>query len=167
MTFAESVKTCLRKYFTFSGRAARSEYWWFSLFCAIGGLVFGAMEGLINAVTGTENGPTLLSGAFSLATFIPSISVGFRRMHDTGRSGLYLFYPVIAVIGLVIFIRLFGSAGGLTPDTFIVPDGIAGTIIIVAAVIVLVSPLIVIWWLTRPSQTGQNQYGPNPHEVLS
>ncbi|MFK7943634.1 MAG: DUF805 domain-containing protein [Paracoccaceae bacterium] len=166
MTFAQSVKTCLRKYFTFSGRASRSEYWWFTLFCLLGGLIASALEALINGLSGTPDGPTLLSLAFNIATFIPGIAVGFRRMHDTGRSGLYLFYPAIAIIGLMTFIGLFSPSDSLTPETFTFPEGIVGTITMLAVIIVLLSPFIVIWWLTRPSQPGQNRYGPNPHEVL-
>lgn len=166
MTFREAILTCFRKYFTFSGRASRSEYWWFFLFCLLGGLMASAAETFINGVTGTPGGPTILSAAFNIATFIPSLSAGWRRMHDTGRSGLYLFYPVIAIMGLAGFIGLFGpteAQGGL--EAF--PGGILGTILVLGAVVVILSPLIVLWWLTRPSQPGQNRYGPNPHEVQS
>jgi uncharacterized membrane protein YhaH (DUF805 family) len=165
MTFQEAIVTCFRKYFTFSGRASRSEYWWFLLFCFLGSAISGALEGLINGITRTPNGPTLISGAFGLATLIPSLSAGFRRMHDTGRSGLHLFYPIIAIIGLSIFIGLFATDDVGVNGEFVLPDGIVGAIIIVAGIIVALSPFIVIWWLTRPSQPGQNQYGPNPHEV--
>ncbi len=166
MTFQQSIITCLRKYFTFSGRATRSEYWWFFLFCILGGMIFGALEQFINGITRTPNGPTLLSGAFNLATFIPSIAVGFRRMHDTGRSGLYLFYPMIAIIGLLTFIGFAGGVEALDSETpLALFEGAFGVIIGLAIIVVALSPFIVLWWLTRPSQPGQNQYGPNPHEV--
>ena len=110
------------------------------------------------------NGP--LAGLFSLATFIPGLAAGWRRMHDTGRSGLYLFYPLFAIIGLATFIGLFGGAelieGG---DPGVLFDGVFGLILGIALIVILISPFIVLWWLTRPSQPGQNQYGPNPHEV--
>ena len=166
MTFQQSIFTCFRKYFTFSGRASRSEYWWFVLFCALGGFVFGFIEGFINAATRTEDGPSLLSGAFNLATFIPSLAVGFRRMHDTGRSGLYLFYPVIAIIGLMTFIAMSGGFAALengSPEALF--EGAFGLIVGIALFIIVISPFIVIFWLTRPSQPGPNHYGPNPYEV--
>lgn len=165
MTFREAILTCLRKYFTFSGRASRSEYWWFFLFCVLGGAISGAAEGFINGITGTPDGPTLLSGAFNIATLIPSLSVGFRRMHDTGRSGLYLFYPVIAMIGLATFIGVFGGTDRLNGDVGALFDGTFGMLLLIAVLVIAVSPFIVLWWLTRPSQPGPNQYGPNPHEV--
>lgn len=166
MTFTQSIRTCLRKYFTFSGRASRSEYWWFFLFGILGGALFGALEGFINGITRTENGPALLSGAFNLATFIPSLSVGWRRMHDTGRSGLYLFYPLIAIVGLITFVLMFGGADALDGDIAGMMEGAFGAILALSLLVILISPLIVLWWLTRPSQPGPNRYGPNPHEVF-
>jgi uncharacterized membrane protein YhaH (DUF805 family) len=167
MTFREAIIICLRKYFTFSGRASRSEYWWFFLFCLLGGALFSALEQFINGITGTPNGPKLLSGAFNLATLIPGLAVGFRRMHDTGRSGLYLFYPLIAMIGLSIFIGLSGNAELLASENPAAAfEGAFGLIVMIAIIAIMISPFIVLWWLTRPSQPGPNQYGPNPHEVL-
>ena len=166
MTFQQAILTCFRKYFTFSGRASRSEYWWFTLFCILGAAIFGAIEGFINGITRTENGPTLMSGAFNLATFIPSFSVGFRRMHDTGRSGLYLFYPLLAILGLATFVGLTGGfeavQNGTVEDLF---TGTYGFIVGLSVFVIAISPFIVLFWLIRPSQPGPNQYGPNPYEV--
>jgi uncharacterized membrane protein YhaH (DUF805 family) len=165
MTFQQAILTCLRKYFTFSGRASRSEYWWFFLFCLLGGAISGALEGFINGITRTPNGPTLISGAFNLATFIPGLAVGWRRMHDSGRSGLYLLYPLIAIAGLVTFAGLFAPDDMASGGEIILPGGLIGAVLVFAGVIVALSPFLVLWWLTRPSQPGPNQYGPNPHEV--
>jgi uncharacterized membrane protein YhaH (DUF805 family) len=166
MTFREAILTCLRKYATFSGRASRSEYWWFFLFCVLGGAISGAIEGFINGVTRTPDGPTLISGAFNLVTLIPSLAVGWRRMHDTGRSGLYLFYPLIAMMGLLLFIGFSGNAESLMADDPAAAfDGVLGLVLIVALGVLAISPFLVLWWLTRPSEPGPNQHGPNPHEV--
>lgn len=162
MTFRDAIIICFRKYITFSGRASRSEYWWFVLFCMLGAFAAGMVETTINRMSGTPGGPTLLSGAFNLVTFIPNLSVGWRRMHDTGRSGLYLFYPLIAMIGLAMFVGIFGGVD----DPAMIGEGGFGFVVVFALVIIALSPLIVLWWLTRPSQPGQNQYGPNPHEVF-
>ncbi len=167
MTFREAILSCLRNYFQFSGRASRSEYWWFALFCILGGAIAGSIEGFINGITRTPDGPRLISGAFNLATLIPSLAAGFRRMHDTGRSGLYLFYPLIAMIGLMIFIGLSGNAGLLASENPAAAfEGAFGLIVMISVFVIAISPFLVLWWLTRPSQPGPNQYGPNPHEVL-
>lgn len=47
MGFVEAIKTCLAKYFVFSGRAARSEYWWFVLFVV---LVVGGVAGIHDSI---------------------------------------------------------------------------------------------------------------------
>lgn len=163
MTFTTSIRTCLRKYATFSGRASRSEYWWFALFCFLGNLVATALEGMINAATGDTGGPTLISSVFALATFVPQLSAGWRRMHDTGRSGLYLFYPLIVMLGIASFAAFTGAFGG--PDTTGALDGVATLILLIAGLVLLISPLLVLWWLTRPSQPGPNDYGPHPLEM--
>lgn len=177
MTFTQSIQTCFRKYFTFSGRGMRSEYWWFFLFLFLGSAVLGILDSALFGndlaeVTQTNqsvgfsaaaDGP--LASIFSLVTLIPILSSGWRRMHDTGRSGLYLFYPLIAFIGLSTFIAMFGEAQVLNGDLSNV-SGLFGVIVILSIIVVVLSPLIVLFWLSRPSQPGQNRYGPNPHEVL-
>lgn len=174
MSFTDAIRTCFRKYVTFSGRASRPEYWWFFLFIVLGSIVAGILDGILFGVTGIEaernsngarvaaesNGP--IAALFSLATILPSLAAGWRRMHDTGRSGLFLLYPLLVMIGISTFAALMGvSVEAGVPAM----AGVAGIILIVAMIVFVVSPLLVIWWLTRPSQPGSNQYGPNPQEV--
>jgi uncharacterized membrane protein YhaH (DUF805 family) len=178
MTFAQAVRTCFTKYFTFSGRATRPEYWWFFLFCILGSFACGFFDALLfdadtyeaelTADTFDANaeasGP--LASLFSLATFVPTLSAGWRRMHDTGRSGLYLLYPLIAIAGTAAFVSLFAGFDNLVSgdlETFFA--GGFGLVLIFALIVIVLSPCIVLFWLTRPSEKGANQYGPNPHEV--
>lgn len=168
MGFSEAVKTCFSKYITFSGRATRPEYWYFFLFIVLGGIVFGILDAVFfggaveTTPTGFEassNGP--LASLFNLAVLLPSLTAGWRRMHDTGRSGLFLFYPLIVMIGVGTFLAVWG---GITPlmsgnfEAFIA--GVGGLIAIVSIVVMVLSPLIVLFWLTRPSQPGDNEFGP-------
>jgi len=127
MGFGQAVGTCLSKYGTFSGRASRSEFWWFSLFTTIvtaipwilGGIVFGISSG--SSADGSVGGVTMIIGyllyviAFlvSLAFFIPSLAVGCRRLHDRGTSGwlqLLLLVPCANIV-LIIFWILAGTEG--------------------------------------------------------
>lgn len=174
MTFQNAVRTCLRKYVTFSGRASRSEYWWFVLAVFLGSLVASVLDGVIFGAVDVETGPGSVSvesngplGAlFSLATFLPMLAAGWRRMHDSGRSGLYLLYPLIAMLGVSSFAAFMtGFVPGATDNIDALFSGITGVILVIAIIVVAISPLLVIWWLTRPSQPGSNIYGPNPHEV--
>ena len=47
MTFTESIKTCFSKYVTFSGRASRSEFWYFMLFCLLGSTILSLFDGFV------------------------------------------------------------------------------------------------------------------------
>lgn len=176
MTFSDAIRTCFRKYVTFSGRATRPEYWWFILFVIVGGIVAAALDGMLFGATTTQVGPNdvtiesngPIASLFSLATIIPILAVGWRRMHDTGRSGLYLLYPILVWIGIASFASFAGVTGALFAGNFAaVFGGLVGVVMMISMIIAIFSPLIVIWWLTRPSQPGPNTYGPNPNEVLA
>ena len=93
----------MKKYASFSGRAQRTEYWYFILFYIL--ILFGLS--IIDSITGSfsaEAGIGLLGGLFSLALFIPSIAVGVRRLHDTGRSGWWLFIMLIPLVGAIVLL---------------------------------------------------------------
>lgn len=171
MTFANAIRTCFRKYVTFSGRATRPEYWWFVLFIILGGIVANLLDGFLFGfetvpVSETEieiesNGP--IASLFSLVTILPILAAGWRRMHDTGRSGLYLLYPILVWIGIGTFASMAGITGSILSGDFATAfAGLTGIIMIIAMIIALFSPLIVLWWLTRPTQPGPNDYGPVP-----
>ncbi len=170
MSFAAAVRRCLGHYATFSGRAPRSEYWWFMLFVVLGTLVLGVIDAMVFGYHVFEGprGPmvesaNVLSSIFSLATLIPLLAVGWRRMHDTGRSGLYLFYPLIAMVGVISYAGLVTGLGPVMSGDFglLFAQG-AGLVLMIAVVIAIFSPLIVLWWLSRPSQPETNRWGPPP-----
>lgn len=104
MGFTESVKTCFSKYATFSGRASRSELWWYVLFVVIVGIV---LSGIDTNVMHSRPGTGLLSGIFSLVTILPSLAVGVRRLHDTNRSGWWILIALVPVIGGLILIYFY------------------------------------------------------------
>src|SRR5580700_7377648 len=97
----------LKQYATFRGRAQRREYWMFVLWnilSIIGSGMVGALIGVIVALTSrNEDGifeiaiglPIIV---YPLAVLIPSIAVAIRRMHDTGRSGWWILFPVVNFI---------------------------------------------------------------------
>lgn len=90
----------LKKYATFSGRAGRKEYWYFILF----NVIIAAVVGLVSGASGLGSLPGNL---YNLAVLLPSIAVGVRRLHDTGRSGWWLILP----IANIIFLAQGGHAG--------------------------------------------------------
>ena len=107
----------LRKYATFTGRARRKEYWNYVLFYFL--IYFGLL--LIDAVTGTFSMETeigFLSGAFALGTLLPSIAVAVRRLHDTGRSGLWLLLGIIPLLGAIVLLYFTVQEGDVGPNEY-------------------------------------------------
>ncbi|GAB5521357.1 MAG: DUF805 domain-containing protein [Rhodothermales bacterium] len=91
----------LRNYKDFSGRARRSEYWFFTLFHML--LLIGCvLMALVSDLS--EEATILFVGAYLLLMFLPSWSVAVRRLHDTGRSGWWLLIGGIPLGGLVLFV---------------------------------------------------------------
>ena len=88
-----------KKYATFSGRARRKEYWTFFLGNLIIAFVIGFMEGFLG--WWAHEADSILGLIFNLASLIPTIAVGVRRMHDTGRSGWWLLLPIVNLIFLL------------------------------------------------------------------
>ena len=98
MTFQESIQTCLSKYADFNGTASRSEYWWFVLFL----LLAGAAAAVI--------GPTY-GAIFQIATVLPLLAAGTRRLRDTGRSGWFQFIVLIPFAGIIILAIVMSQEG--------------------------------------------------------
>ena len=115
-TFPIAVKRFWRKYTTFSGRASRSEYWWWSLVSGIVGVVMMAIyiPSLLAARTGgsglrLDPGIILviiLSGLWSLATVVPTLALFWRRLHDANLSGFYCLLILVPTVGW-LFILVF------------------------------------------------------------
>ena len=89
---------CLKNYVTFDGRARRKEFWFFMLVS----IILGIIVQIIDAILGTDK---ILNGVLNLALFLPSLAVGARRLHDTGRSGWWqlLVLTIIGIIPLIIW----------------------------------------------------------------
>jgi uncharacterized membrane protein YhaH (DUF805 family) len=108
MSFGQAVRTVFSKYATFSGRARRSEYWWWYLFVT---LVFVA-AGILDAATGLNYGDASYGGGWlssiaGLALLLPNLAVGVRRLHDTGRTGWWLLIGLIPFIGVIVLLYFF------------------------------------------------------------
>ena len=107
MDFSTAVRTCFQKYADFNGRATRPEYWWFTLFLFIGGVVMGLIDGAIFGFGETAGKP--LGILFSLGTLLPMLAVSVRRLHDLGRSGWWLLIGLIPLVGAIVLIVWFAT----------------------------------------------------------
>lgn len=129
MSFGEAVKTCFKKYVTFSGRARRSEYWWFALLSIILGVCstllvnwklgrqselesqiveaafdqdkYNALLAQAESVDNTFFPLILLIGIVALILLLPTLAACVRRLHDTGRSGWIVLLNFVPVVNIV------------------------------------------------------------------
>ncbi|TPE64593.1 DUF805 domain-containing protein [Sandaracinobacter neustonicus] len=148
MEFGEAIKTCFRKYATFSGRAQRSEYWWWYLFNF---LVVGGATIIDIAIFGV--GPDKvqpISGILSLGFMLPNLSVTCRRLHDGNRRGWWMLLPLLTFIPL-----MFLFAGAAKPQPSFAMGGV--TIVVGFGTIGLL-----LYWLIKRGTDGPNRFGPDP-----
>ena len=108
MNFRIAIIKCFMLYAIFSGRAKRAEFWWFFLFC----MIVGLMGSVIDAALGLDaaiGGNGVFTSLIQLATFLPSIAVGSRRLHDTNRSGWWQLLWIVVFIGWIPLIIWLAS----------------------------------------------------------
>ena len=92
---------CFKQYFDFKGRARRKEYWYFTLFCFIFSILVELVGSILGMMVGSYILHSILSLIFCIITFIPSISVSVRRLHDIGRRGWWLLLCLVPIIGWI------------------------------------------------------------------
>ena len=105
MNFIQSVNKCFNHYFDFSGRALRSEFWWFILFQWVGGIVASIFDSAFLGHPFTSEDFGILTIIWQLGTAIPTFAVGARRLHDINKSGWgqLLVFTIIGIILLVVW----------------------------------------------------------------
>jgi uncharacterized membrane protein YhaH (DUF805 family) len=90
----------LKQYADFSGRARRSEYWYFVLFNMIFAIVAVVLDNILGtAIEGVGYGP--IYGLYVLAVLVPGLAVAVRRLHDVGKSGWMFLIVLIPLIGAI------------------------------------------------------------------
>lgn len=97
----------LQDYATFSGRARRSEFWYFYLFSTI----FALIAMLLDNMTNSTFGDTPYGLLYGLAVFIPGLAVTVRRLHDVGKSGWMYFVALIPIAGGIWLLVLLVTEG--------------------------------------------------------
>jgi len=153
----EAVGTCFRKYFTFRGRARRSEFWYWVLFTILMGIVLSLLDIILFGSRGTDTGP--LNGVFSLITLIPGLAVGWRRLHDTNRSGWWIggFYIFILILAFLLASILVVNGSGEY-------SGHGNLLSTFLGVGLLVYFIILIVFFCLDSHFGPNRFGDNPKD---
>lgn len=135
-----AVKAGFRNYVAFGGRATRPEFWWWTLFIIVGGLVSIVTGVAIASATGLAVFASLFP-VFVLATLLPTIAVTSRSRHDIGKSGWWQ----LAWHTAWVLTRVIASGDPLLPRAVTLCVGIWAVI-----------------WLAKPSEPGANDFGPDP-----
>ncbi len=139
----QAVKNSFRNYATFGGRATRLEFWSFMLLfavCTVGAHQLDALDGTVVPVAA---GMATIELVVFLLLLLPTITVGARRLHDTGRSGwwlLFLYLPYLA------FVTSAGNEKAM----------------IASSAALLLGTAVLAVQLCMPGQKGENQFGPDP-----
>ena len=119
MDFMTAVSSVLSKYVGFQGRARRSEYWWWMLAYFILLLVANVLDRII------DPGPPGLIIHFGmiydlavLAVFLPTLAVTVRRLHDTNRSGFWIFIGLVPIVGWILLLVWYCTKGTSGANTY-------------------------------------------------
>jgi len=115
MNFWQAIAAGFANYVTFSGRAIRSEYWYWLLFTLLGGLATEILDAAIFSYQVPSASP--LNGVFNLLTFLPSLGIAVRRLHDINRTGWWVLIA-LTVIGILLLIYWAAKRGTIGPNRF-------------------------------------------------
>lgn len=115
MSFGEAIHSVFSNYCQFSGRARRSEYWYFVLFNA---LVTGAISGALSVFSVKEEVVSSILSLWSLAVLLPRLGLIWRRFHDIGKSGANYFWVLVPLVGLILYLVWMCRAGDPGPNRF-------------------------------------------------
>lgn len=109
-------KLALSRYFEFSGRSRRSEFWYFFLTHLLIGFSLGLLQTILGI--GSQSAALLagLSSLISLGLFIPGLAVSVRRLHDVGKSGWWLLIAFIPLVGAVVLIIWWATDSEAGPN---------------------------------------------------
>jgi uncharacterized membrane protein YhaH (DUF805 family) len=163
VSFPQAVKLGFKNYFKFSGRATRAEYWWWLLFTVLIGIGLD----VIDTLTGTmgDAGQGLLGFLFKLATIVPSVALGVRRLHDINRTGWWLlvwgFFPMAAIGGGILLVSFF------VLDNLLMLTVIGFATLIGFGILGIIGVIITIVWAIKKGDYGLNKYGLDPRQPAS
>ena len=188
MPFSQAIRTCLRRYADFKGRATRAEFWWWWwLGCGLVAGMMNLLQAALIASVAFEWWPgdwgfglwALLAFAVAqvgrivtLALILPSLAVTSRRLHDTGRSGwwqLLWWSPasITLVLGAALFLFYgpFGLPGQEDNFSRQAASWVLRALVpafIALAVVAAATFVLAVTWLSRQGQPVPNRFGPDP-----
>lgn len=163
-----------KRYFDFKGRSRRKEYWMYTLFIILASIVLSIVDSILGLggsatgdadLSGTSAGASgalsggLLANIFSLATVIPSIAVGVRRLHDVNRSGWWILLPLgpiflgAILMGASLVSAMSGGGAGFSGAAMF------GGVLMLGG---LACAILLLVWYCTPGTAGPNRFGEDP-----
>ena len=151
MSFSEAVGSCFSNYACFSGRARRSEYWFFCLFQ----IIVSFCISIFSIVPHIGILFSVLNVIFALVCFIPGLAVSVRRLHDTGHSGKILLLPAIGGI-MICFAGYSMLSSWRRPGNGLI------ILLVIGIIFTIVTDIILLVLYCTGSDYDRNEYGPGP-----
>lgn len=175
MTLMEAVRICYKKCFTFTGRACRSEFWWYILYTSMAGFLFGFMNlpfALAGAILGKDPSLIMIVIMFgldflaALAIYFPCISASVRRLHDTEHSGHWIWLiivPTLCMLAVPVTIAILDHNSGGQMFHEGSPEMVISLVSMLSFYMFwVVCAIIVMLLLCKAGTEGPNRYGPDP-----
>ncbi|WP_295121724.1 DUF805 domain-containing protein [uncultured Leifsonia sp.] len=113
-SFGEAIRRFFKKYADFTGRASRSEFWWWYLFAIIIGAVYGILLSSLGTLGNGGSGLgafgwvlVVLYSLWGLAILVPSLALIWRRLHDANLAGPFFFLGFIPLVGWIILLVFY------------------------------------------------------------
>ena len=137
--------TVTNHYMDFNGRIGRAQFWWYILVV----VVIAVVAGIVASVT-----LHLISTLVSLGLLLPNLGMTVRRLHDSGKPGIWVLVLAIpAVLMMLLAILVVVSGGLLFGLLFLTP---------IISLVSLVGAVIIIYFCVQPGDAAANTYGPPP-----
>ena len=117
MDFMDAVKNVImNNYANFSGRASRSEFWWWTLFYFLAAISVSFIDLIIGIELIPGYGPFGI--ILIIGLFLPNFGIIFRRLHDTGRSGWWYWILLVPCVGFIVLIVFLAQDGEPHPNAY-------------------------------------------------
>lgn len=181
MSFGKAMENCFRKYFKTEGRARRSEYWYFVLFCLIVNVSFSLFNNILKGFAypaldeSTVNICRIIIRTFdwiiSIGLLFPTYSVTVRRLHDLDDNGwlatILCLLPWAILTAAKIFVQQYGDTISMMAEGS--KDVVLQMLkpffaIVIGKIVVLIIKIIL---FSKPGTEGPNDYGPDPIRIIS
>ena len=121
-SFMDCIKLYFKNYANFSGRSRRAEYWFVVLFQGIVAIVLSILSSILISITDGNSAVSIIFSVimtgWSLACLVPSLALVVRRLHDLGKSGVYILFGLIPFAGGIILLVWEATDGSPEPNEY-------------------------------------------------